>query len=185
MDASQIWGQQSANTNSLVQALTQFFSDPQRIAELSSVPQAQADQAYSATNQQFSNAGRNTGFDLARRGLQGGSMEQERYGDFNTAYNQSVAGIENQRQSGINQGQAQLMQQYMQALQSAYSQNPLTQAALQANLQGLGANTVAAQQNGALAQQNQALDAFNSQEFSQALGNPINLYASYLQGERR
>lgn len=180
--AQEIIDAQESNTNALVQAITQFFSDPQRLQELSSVPQAMADQSFNAVTGQFRTAGQQTGFDLARRGLRGSSVEQERLGDLNTGFNRATANIAAQQQAQENQARMNFANQYLAQLGQAYQQDPLTSAALNSNLRGIGANTQAAQQQGQFNQQNAAMAEFNNAQTSQALGNPVNLYAEILRG---
>jgi len=164
-------------TDDLVAQLMQFFNDPARQGEISALPNAQADQAFNALSGQFEASSRNNAFDLAARGLTGGSQQQNRIGSLNRAYQGAAAGVEDRRQGQIFQGQMQLQNQYNSALGNAYQGNQYTQG-------GLNAINLAAQQNAqadvAGSNQGHIRDANSSASavrYGQAVGNTINTFA--------
>lgn len=177
MAIGNILNEQDARTNDLVSAIMQFYNDPNRQQEAQALPQAEADQAFNSLTGQYHQSSLNNAFDLASRGLTGGSQQQSRIGALNRSFQSQAANVEQTRQAQIAQNQMQLLANQNNALQQAFASNPFTQGAIAAEGQAQGINSAAAQNQ---AQQSTAMQNINSQynaQLGQALGNPLNLWA--------
>lgn len=179
----QMLQQQDARTNSLVEAIMQYFQSPLRQQEAQAMPNAVAAQQFDAVTGQYRGASRNNAFDLAQRGLVGGSAEQQRVGALNRAFEGGMAGVEGQRQASIAQNMAALQQAQHGALNQAFAQNPFTQGALGAMHSGITGQTQWQGTLAALNQQGMQQQSLANQQLGQALGNPLNLWAMMLQAQ--
>ena len=179
----QVLGAQDARTNSLVEAIMQYFQNPLRQQEAMAMPNAVAGQQFDQVTGQYKGASRNNAFDLARRGLVGGSAQQQRVGALNRAFEGSMASVEGQRQASIAQNMANLTQAQHGALNRAFQANPFTQGALNAMQSGISGQTQWAGTQAGLNQMAQQQQSQANQQLGQALGNPLNLWAMMLQAQ--
>lgn len=175
-DFNAILNEQNQTTETLSNLINQFYRDPARMEESRALIDAQADQAFSDVTGQFRDAGRQTQFEQARRGLAGGSVQQEQLGALNRAFQRQAGNIEAQRQGALQQAQMSLEMQRQQALQQAYQQDQFGQGALQALLSAQGQQAQNVQQAG-LGQQALMNLPTSAGVVSGGLGSGLNLLA--------
>jgi len=183
-DTASLIQDQTGRTDSIVQAIMQYFNSQQRQDELSALPNSVAAQGFSQATGNFTESSKNNAFDLAARGLTSGSQEGVRRGALNNAFQSNLASVEQQRQASIANNQMNNINQQNQALNQAF-QNPYTQASAGALNQALGVQGDAASAQAQQQQQWEQLQAGLNQQWGQAASTPLNIWTNILNSQQQ
>lgn len=162
----------------LLEAIGGFYGAPQRLAETQQLIDFNTDQAFDNVTGNFRSAQRQSAFDAARRGIQGGSVETTRQGALQGQFQQAIQGVEANRQAQMSQAQQALEAQRQQALQQAFAPNPFRQAQFGALQQALGGDLEQLQLQGQQAQQLRGIQAQGSQDLAQSIALLPQLFAA-------